>query len=135
MVRVDQLLSFQLYSRDCLICLPLYIKYISEMSEIRCLMTRLLGEKEKTVSCRNLSILHLSERSMQLHNTTECRIFFTILDNSHQKCETVMMGLLKTDGFPLKFLCTCTPRRLRALRVFPVIVGLQDVTVLGHHED
>lgn len=37
--------------------------------------------------------------------------------------------------FFLKFLYTCTPCRLGALRVFLVIVGLQDVTVLGHHED
>lgn len=37
--------------------------------------------------------------------------------------------------FFLKVLYTCTPCRLGALRVFLVIVGLQDVTVLGHHED
>lgn len=30
---------------------------------------------------------------------------------------------------------TCAPGRLWPLRVFLVIVGLQDVAVLGHHED
>lgn len=35
----------------------------------------------------------------------------------------------------LDLLCTCAPGRLGSLRVFLVIVGLQDVPVLGHHED
>lgn len=37
--------------------------------------------------------------------------------------------------FSLDLLYTCAPGRLRSLGVFLVIVGLQDVTVLGHHED
>lgn len=32
-------------------------------------------------------------------------------------------------------LCTCAPGRLGALGAFLVVVGLQDVAVLGHHED
>lgn len=35
----------------------------------------------------------------------------------------------------MKLLYTCAPGRLGSLRVFLVIVGLQYVTVLGHHED